>query len=144
MKIFLTFSFLLFAIFSFSQTYLQGTVTDADSGEPIIFGTVAIYKNGLLLTGTETDFDGFYSVELSEGGIYEVEFSYTGYGNFRANNVVVVEGKANRLDRKMKVGIINECCFGCGFRRPLIKQDDTTQGFILTAEEIRRMPHRGL
>src|SRR6056297_3042561 len=40
-----------------AQTSLEGKVTDAESGEPIIFGSVALYKNGVLVTGKETDID---------------------------------------------------------------------------------------
>ena len=38
-----------------AQTTIEGKVTDAKSGEPILFGTIALYRGGVLITGTETD-----------------------------------------------------------------------------------------
>jgi len=36
-----------------AQTSLEGKVSDATSGEAILFGTVALYKNDVLISGTE-------------------------------------------------------------------------------------------
>ena len=58
---FITFT-LLSVTFLTAQSSLEGKVIEAESGEPVIFGNVAIYKNGVLITGTETDFDGNYSM----------------------------------------------------------------------------------
>ena len=53
---------LIIAIFSitvsFSQCTFEGKVVDDASGEAILFGTVAIYLNGILICGTETDLEG--------------------------------------------------------------------------------------
>ncbi|RME08971.1 MAG: hypothetical protein D6816_04955, partial [Bacteroidetes bacterium] len=74
----LTLVFLLAGLVLHAQTSLKGQVTDADNGQPILFGTVALYKNGVLITGGETDFDGYYSITELDPGTYDVEFSYTG------------------------------------------------------------------
>lgn len=134
---------LLSAFFSanlFSQTSLQGSVTDAETGEPIIFGTVALYKNDVLITGTETDFDGFYSITELDAGTYEVVFSYTGYTDHKVTGVLVQSGKANQLNAKMpaKVDLDIRCTCGPYFRI-LVSKDDTTQGFKFDAVEIRRI-----
>lgn len=134
---------LLSAFFSaslFSQTTLQGSVTDAETGEPIIFGTVALYKKDVLITGTETDFDGFYSVTELDAGTYNVVFSYTGYSDYKVVDVVVMSGKTNQLNAKMpaKVELEKRWTCGCCFR-PLISKDDTSQGFKFDAVEIGRI-----
>ena len=53
---------------------ITGTITDTDSGEPLIGVNVLIKGTS---RGTITDFDGNYSIEGNEGEI--LVFSYTGY-----------------------------------------------------------------
>lgn len=135
---------LCLSISGISQTSLQGSVTDIESGEPIIFGTVALYQNGVLITGTETDFDGFYAITELAPGAYDVEFSYTGYAPKKITAVNVLAGKANRLDVKIQPGPGPGCYYysGCGNSRPILRLDDTTQGMTFFGEDLRRMPFR--
>lgn len=145
MKIFMPLALLLcISISSISQTSLQGTVTDFESGEPIIFGTVALYLNGVLLTGTETDFDGYFSITEINPGRYDIVFSYTGYEELKISGTEVTEGKSNLLRVKMKPGPSITCYYysGCGNSRPLIRLDETTQGMIFQHEDLRRLPYR--
>ncbi len=114
---------------------LQGRLTDADTGEPIIFGPVAVFKNGILVTGVDTDLDGYYSITDLDPGKYDVEFSYTGYGAQRVAGVEV-QRRVNKLDGKMNAGI-NLAEVVIMDTRPLIQQDNTTMGMTLTSDEIR-------
>lgn len=139
----LTILFLMAGLLAEAQTSIQGSVTDAESGQPILFGTVALYKNGVLITGTETDFDGYYSVTEIDPGTYEIEFSYTGYQSLRIANVAVLAGKANKLDAKISAGITIETII-VKWTKPLVEQDNTTQGQTLTSEEIKNLPTRNV
>ncbi len=82
---------LLFNVFSFvfilpaQQGLLSGTLTDSNSGEPLISATVKVGS-----TGAITDFNGIYSISL-EAGEYEVEISYVGYESVR-KQVSIVDG----------------------------------------------------
>ncbi|RMF25350.1 MAG: TonB-dependent receptor [Bacteroidetes bacterium] len=125
-------------------TSLQGKVTDADTGEPIIFGNVAVYKNGVLITGTDTDLDGNYSINPLDPGTYEVEFSYTGYQSKKYEGVVVNAGKANRLDATLSAGVTLQEVEVVDYVVPLIEQDNTTQGGTLTSEQIRQLPTKSI
>ena len=126
---------------SFSQTSLSGKVTDADTGEEIIFGTVAIFKNDVLLTGTETDLDGFYSITGLEAGVYEVVFSYTGYTDQKVTKVEVPEGKNTRLDAKLSSKINGRhrptAIIQCFPYPNLYRADNLTQGFTFKSRQIR-------
>lgn len=64
---------LLSSVLLGQKSTLSGVVTDEASGEVLIGATVTIGK-----TGTVTDFDGKYSLDL-ENGEYVVQFSYVGY-----------------------------------------------------------------
>ena len=94
----LFFSLLLLSATVSAQTSLYGKVTEEDSGEPVLFGNVAIYKNGVLITGVETDLDGNYSFSNIDPGTYDVEVSYVGFQAQRITDVKVFAGKANKLD----------------------------------------------
>ena len=139
------------ALLLLSVTYLsaqsssiEGKVSDAESGEPIIFGNVALYKNGVLITGTETDLDGNYSIPNVDPGTYDVEASYIGYTAHRQAGVVILAGKAIRLDFDLGTGVILDEIVITDYEVPLIEQDNTTQGGVVTAEKIENLPTKDI
>ncbi len=139
------FSILLLALscqISFAQAKLEGIVEDADTGEPIVYGTVALFQNGVLVTGSETDFDGYYSLTEIAQGSYELQFLTAGYEPSIVKAFHIVEGKANKLDMTMHVKdeITWICC--CCYRPPIVEQDNTTQGHVFRMEDIRHSPFR--
>lgn len=137
----LTFTFLLVGFAAMAQAKLEGTVKDADTGDPIAIGTVALYLNGVLVTGTETDFDGYYSITEIDPGTYDVEFSTTGYSPQRVNGMVISSGRANKLDMKLSAGI-ELVAVEVTYERPVIEQDNTTVGKTLSSEDIKNLPTR--
>lgn len=56
---------------------VKGILVDDESEEPLLFGTVALYKNRVLVTGVETDLDGRFTIEVPEGAYLEA--TYIGY-----------------------------------------------------------------
>ncbi len=136
---------LLVSLQAFSQTSLAGKVTDEETGETIIAGNVALYRNGVLITGTETDFDGNYSISNIDPGTYDVEASYLGYQPLRITKVQVLAGKANRLDFQLASSAITiEAVVVKEYKVPLIQQDNTTTGGVVTAEQIKNLPIRNI
>ncbi len=142
----LLFLFLSGTVVIGQSTSLSGNISDKDTGEPILFGNVAIYKEGNLVTGVETDFDGNYSFSNMDPGTYNVEATYVGYQPQRITDVVVYAGKSNILNIQIgedggidliEVEVI-------AYREPLIEQDNTTQGSIVTSEEIKNLPTRSI
>lgn len=126
----------------YAQTSLSGKVTD-DTGEPIIFGSVALYKNGVLITGTETDFDGYYHFASLDPGTYAVETSYVGYTKQRIERVLVYAGKANKLDVEMASDAVNlDEVVVTSYKIPLVTQDNCTQGATIVSDQIRNLPTR--
>ena len=55
---------------------LRGNVYDAETGEPIIYGTLQLTGTSF---GTTTDFDGFYILSNIPIGEYQLKASYIGY-----------------------------------------------------------------
>ncbi|HEX5112123.1 MAG TPA: TonB-dependent receptor, partial [Saprospiraceae bacterium] len=129
---------------AWSQTSLEGKLSDATTGEPLIFASVVLYKNGVLITGVQTDLDGNYVFSSVDPGTYDVEANYTGFTPMRQTNVVLKAGQSIRLDFKMESGIKLEGIEIIEYKVPLIEQDNTTQGGVKTAEQIRNLPTKNI
>lgn len=127
-----------------AQTSLEGQVTDAGTGEAILFGSVALYKNNVLLTGVETDIDGNYFFSDIDPGTYEIEASYIGYTPQRQTGVVVKAGRTNRVDFTISEGIVMNAVEIVEYKVPLIEIDNTTSGGTVTAEAIRSLPTKSI
>lgn len=126
-----------------NEIILQGTVTDQKSNEPIIFGSVAIYQNGVLVTGGETDFDGVYTIRIPKKALQDemkidVEVSYLGYRNHKIEGVILKERASNRLDIQLsEENNPIEFIFPY-YHSPIVSPDDFTKGQILDANQIRQ------
>lgn len=128
----------LCAAAAFAQATLYGKVTDAGTGEPIPFCSVALYQNGVLLNGKETDFDGNYAFSDIGPGAYDVEVTYVGYAKKRISGVRVLAGKANVLDIEMtSEGVVLDEVVVTEYHVPLVEQDNTTSGAVITSGRIR-------
>ncbi|PHN03602.1 hypothetical protein CRP01_25415 [Flavilitoribacter nigricans DSM 23189 = NBRC 102662] len=70
---------------------VQGTVVDAESGEPIIGATILWTELG---SGTATDADGSFSAELPTGKL-EMKVQYVGYQEMVRQVTVLSDGELN-------------------------------------------------
>jgi TonB-linked SusC/RagA family outer membrane protein len=76
LKTLMVFGALLFFLqVGWSQRIVSGTVTDADSNEPLIGASIVVQGT---TTGTVTDVEGHFSLNVPEDANV-LEFSYTGY-----------------------------------------------------------------
>ncbi|MCB0582360.1 MAG: carboxypeptidase regulatory-like domain-containing protein [Phaeodactylibacter sp.] len=130
---------------AYAQTTLSGKATDAITGEPVIFAAVALYKQGVLIAGTETDFEGNYAFSPIEPGTYELEASYLGFAKKRITDVKALAGKANRMDMEMSFeGIVLETIVVTEYKVPLVEQETCYSNCYITSEQIRNLPTRNL
>ena len=143
MKNLLTIFLLIMVQFAFGQsTILQGTITESETGEPMMFATVVVKQNGIVKTGTTTDFDGKYRFDSLAVGTYEVEVRYVGYPTKTISGVVLFPDRNLTLNVEMPKNQLSDCCCITIYNPPLIDVWDTTQGTIFKADEIRRTPHK--
>lgn len=136
--------FTSFGLAAWSQSSLEGKVQDNTTGEALIFANVVLFQNGNLVQGTQSDLDGNYVFSNVDPGTYDVEASYTGYPTQRQTGVLIMAGKAIRLDFKLDDGLILNQIEIKAYKVPLIEQDNTTQGGIKTAEQIRNLPVKNI
>ncbi len=78
-----------------AQRTVTGTVTDAENGDPLIGASVLVTGTS---TGTVTDFDGNYSLNVPANA-ESITFSYTGY----STQVIVLTGQSV-VDIKLSSG----------------------------------------
>ncbi|WP_020534711.1 SusC/RagA family TonB-linked outer membrane protein [Lewinella cohaerens] len=119
-KLSLVLSLVLFAVsFAIAQRTVSGTITD-DGGEPLIGASILVKGTS---SGTVTDIDGSYSLEVPDGSTTLV-VSYTG---FETREVAV--GASNLLDITMSEGVaLDEVVVtGLGIRR-----DKKALGYAVT------------
>jgi len=122
---------------------LQGTVTDAETGEPLMFATVALNKGGQLVTGTQTDFDGKYSFNGIDAGTFDLVVSYVGYQNKTISGVVIFSGKSLTLNVEVSQGV-DLVEIVVTYQVPLVEQDNTTQGTVVTSKEIDKLASKNI
>lgn len=82
--------------FAVAQTTISGTVTDAESGDPLIGANVLVVGTS---TGAITDLDGNYSITVPNDAT-QIEFSYTGYTSL----VLDVPAGGGQLDVQLEQG----------------------------------------
>ncbi len=127
----------LFVGASFAQTSLEGKMTEKATGEPIIFGTIALYKNDVLITGAESDFDGNYYVGNLEPGTYDVVAQYVGFADLKQTGVLLKAGQTTRLNFALtEEGEIIEGIEIVAYKAPLVDVDNTSTGTTMSAKKI--------
>ena len=98
-NLFLAFCFLVFSSNVFANGVIRGIVIDGGTGETIPFANIFI-TGGDLKTGTTTDLDGTYNIDLPEGN-YTITFSYLGYADFKVNEIELIDGKVSIINAKI-------------------------------------------
>lgn len=122
-----------------AQTYLQGVVIEKDSGVTIPFASIALYQNGTLIQGTDTDFDGNYLFSNIDAGVYDAEAKFLGYATSRIESVVVRASKTNALNFQLEEeGDSNYDVRITKYKMPLISLDETTSMETLSSQDIRK------
>lgn len=125
------------------QGEIQGKIIDPTTGEPLPFANVALKVGEKVISGAQTDFDGFYSIKPVVPGTYDVEFSFVGYQTQLINGVLVSSDQITFLDGKIQektelldVVVVTE------YVVPLLKADETSTGATVTKEDINNLPTR--
>lgn len=147
MKRLFTFFIVLFGISVFvnAQATLEGKVSDNDTGSPLDFAYIKIYKGNNMVSGTQTDGDGNYVVTNIDNGTYDVEASYLGYTTERKTGVVLGSGKVVRVNFKLVLGGVQlDVVTISEYKAPLVDIDNTTTGSTVTAEKIQSLPTKSV
>ena len=118
-----------------------GKVSDASSGEAIVFCSVGLFQNGVLIKGGETDLNGVYSISVNSAGVYDLRVKYIGYAPSEVKDILV-ESMETEVHVSLSEGVLLTECIIIDYKEPLIKTDCTSSSTV-TSEQIRSMPTRG-
>lgn len=94
-KIFLLAFSMAVCLTAFSQfSILRGTITNAGNGETVAFANILVKELG---TGTSSDLDGQYVLELPPGK-YTLQLSFIGFSNLEISEIELIVGETKILD----------------------------------------------
>lgn len=146
----LLFTVLFFGCISFVQAQsvkLFGKVLN-EKNEPLAGVTVKITGNG----GTTTDLEGRFSLNLTPGKKYEIEFTAVGYNSKQIADVEVLASQANELnivlEIKAKTGEAVVVSAKSNARKETaasliaFQKNTNTVASVISAESIRRSPDK--
>lgn len=109
----LKYSFVIFVLFGIalplqpalancdSCASLKGTVTDIETGEPLIGANVVLDSSDY---GAAADIDGNYIIKFIKPGVYNVRASYIGYSIISIDDVIINPNDIQVVDFKLEQG----------------------------------------
>ena len=126
-----TFLFCIISMFSFSQTIIQGTVSDSSS--TIIGATVLLFKDSVQVQAIPTDFDGNYIFYLKNPGTYTIEANSLGFASHKVTDIIAPLNTTVKFDILMEESeeILNEIVI-VQYRVPLINFDKSSSVSTVT------------
>ena len=125
------------------QGTLKGKIIDKDTQEPLPFANIVIELGGANKGGTQSDFDGNYTIKPIPPGTYDLRATYVGYNTILLKGVIINPDAIRFIDVEMESTAeqLPEIVIS-DYRIPLINPDETVSGGSVTAEEIQKMPNR--
>ena len=136
-QLFFLTSFLFWGLFGMAQEKtVTGTITSAEDGLPVIGATILVKGTS---TGTATDLDGQYSITVPDANTVLV-ISYTG---LKTQEITVGDRTQIDVTLESSISVLDEVVI-TEYKVPLIEQDNTTSGAVITGESIRNLPTRNI
>ena len=144
MRIILCAALLLVAASLVAQSaIIRGNVFDAQSGEPISFGTVQLTGPGDLNRGENTDVDGFFSFANLPIGDYRVVVRYVGYDSLVQDVAIAVANEIDYRRLTLRPAGINLQTVAVSARRERARSDVAVSKVTFSGDEIQAVPAVG-
>ena len=130
------------AVAQVGQGTLKGRVTDFDSKDALPFASVVLFLNGNQVAGTNTDFDGEYTIKPVQPGTYDVLVSFVGYQAKKVTGVKITANKIQFVNAELGAGVMMEEAEVVEYSVPLIDKDGGASGGTVSREDIDKLPGR--
>jgi 5-hydroxyisourate hydrolase-like protein (transthyretin family) len=126
---------------------LQGDVLAISSGEPVPFVKVVCYKNGGVVIGAQTDFEGKFNIPKLNSGYYKIAFYHVDFQTLVFENVKVTPERITFLNRTELIPKSEDLkeleeVMVKSYKAPMIMTDGSAAGRTITREDIAKMPAR--
>ena len=140
-KVLMTTVLLLMANIVLAQGTIKGTVVDPKTKEPVPFANVVAKQDGKQIRGTQTDFDGNFTIKPLNVGRYDIEVSCVGYNKYvragldvKASGFTVCNIDLTSASKTLEEVVITE------EKVPVIEIGSAESGQRLSSDDIARMP----
>ena len=117
-------------------------LTDGDLGDPLPFASVVVFLNGNQVSGTNTDFDGKYTLKPIAPGTYDVLLSFVGYQPKKITGVKITANKIQFVNAVLSAGVMVAEAEVVEYEVPLIDKDGGASGGTVSREDIDKLPGR--
>ena len=117
---------------------IQGRVTDAATGAPIVGAQVAVDNTTL---GNLTNDQGFYFINEVPAGLQNVRAQFIGYRPFVVEGQRILAGQTTTMNYELEATAVElEAITVEGERNPLVPRDQTTTKTIIQGSTIDQLP----
>ncbi|MBW3661355.1 MAG: TonB-dependent receptor, partial [Gemmatimonadetes bacterium] len=114
-----------------------GTVTDRDTGQPLVGAQVVVEGTNL---GNVTNEDGYYFINNTPVGVQEITAQYLGYQT-QTQEQRVLAGQTMTVDFALSSEVVQaEGIVAVIEREPLVARDNTISKTRFTAEDMENLP----
>lgn len=125
------------------QSEIKGKIIDKQTGEPLAFVNIILEKNGVRVTGGQTNFDGEFSIKPIPPGTYTLKSSFVGYKPIALAGIVVTSEETKFVDVKMEsTSIEMEDFVIVEYKNKLIDKGNTTVKQTVSEEDFKNMAVR--
>lgn len=117
---------------------IQGRVTDAASGQPIVGAQVVILGTRL---GNITNAEGFYFINNVPAGLQDIQAQYIGYQTVTVRGQRVLAGQTITQNFSLQQSAVEIAALEViGETRPLVPRDQVGSKNIVTGEAVESLP----
>jgi len=129
----------LFSNFVFAGTTgkIAGTVTDAETGEPLPGANIIIEGTSM---GAATDLKGYYVILNVPPGTYTLKASMIGYAASKVTEVRVSIDRTTTIDFKLKPTVLVGEEVVVVAERPVVQKDVAASQKVVSSSEIESLP----
>ncbi|MCZ6702664.1 MAG: TonB-dependent receptor, partial [Ignavibacteria bacterium] len=120
---------------------LRGTITDQETGEPLLGANVLVVGT---TQGAATDLNGEYIILNLFADTYELRSTYIGYQAKTIQNVRVVAGLTSEINFQLAAEGIQVGEVVITAERPLVNKYNTNANRIMTSDDLEALPVRNV
>lgn len=125
------------------QSALKGVITDRETGDAVPFTNVVVSKNGVVVAGSTSDFDGNYLIKPIPSGTYTIKTSSMGYTSAQINNVLVTDERVCVVDIRLSSSSVQlDEYVVTQYQNRLIDKGNTAVRATVTSENFGNMAVR--
>lgn len=119
-----------------SQSNISGIIKD-EHNEPVSFATIAIISEGKVIDGTESDFDGAYSINVKNEGVLDIQYSFLGFETKRIGSLLFSHNSNLVLNVTLIENFIPNCSLAPIYDPPLVDFDFSSPGEVIKLDNYR-------